>query len=130
MTALLVFNNNNASVKRHSGHPKALPAPQGQGVVATTLLRVEHVVKKFGGLRAVDGVSFTLDRGEFLAVVGPQRLRKNHASQPNKRGLQAGRGKDILRGGRRNGVAALREGEAGHVPRLPGAPAVSRKHGA
>jgi len=36
-----------------------------------TLLKVEHVVKKFGGLRAVDGVSFTLDRGEFLAVVGP-----------------------------------------------------------
>ncbi len=36
-----------------------------------TLLRVEHVVKKFGGLRAVDGVSFTLDRGEFLAIVGP-----------------------------------------------------------
>jgi branched-chain amino acid transport system ATP-binding protein len=36
-----------------------------------TLLRVEHVVKKFGGLRAVDDVSFALDRGEFLAVVGP-----------------------------------------------------------
>jgi len=36
-----------------------------------TLLRVEHVVKKFGGLRAVDDVSFALDRGEFLAVVAP-----------------------------------------------------------
>jgi ABC-type branched-subunit amino acid transport system ATPase component len=40
-------------------------------VVAITLLRLEHVVKKFGGLGAVDGVSLTLDRGEFLAVVGP-----------------------------------------------------------
>ncbi len=36
-----------------------------------TLLRVENVVKKFGGLRAVDGVSFELAKGEFLAVVGP-----------------------------------------------------------
>jgi len=36
-----------------------------------TLLRVESVVKKFGGLRALDGVTFSLERGEFLAVVGP-----------------------------------------------------------
>ncbi|MGB9704505.1 MAG: ABC transporter ATP-binding protein [Pyrobaculum sp.] len=36
-----------------------------------TLLKVENVVKKFGGLRALDGVSFELGRGEFVAVVGP-----------------------------------------------------------
>jgi ABC-type branched-chain amino acid transport systems, ATPase component len=35
------------------------------------LLKVDNVVKKFGGLRAVDGVSFELEKGEFLAVVGP-----------------------------------------------------------
>lgn len=35
------------------------------------LLLVENVVKKFGGLRALDGVSLEIDRGEFVAVVGP-----------------------------------------------------------
>ncbi|MGK0549986.1 MAG: ATP-binding cassette domain-containing protein, partial [Pyrobaculum sp.] len=35
------------------------------------LLVVENVVKKFGGLRALDGVSLEIDRGEFVAVVGP-----------------------------------------------------------
>ncbi|ACB39489.1 ABC transporter ATP-binding protein [Pyrobaculum neutrophilum] len=36
-----------------------------------TLLKIENVVKRFGGLRAVDGVTLALERGEFLAVVGP-----------------------------------------------------------
>jgi len=36
-----------------------------------SLLKVDNVVKKFGGLRAVDGVSFELEKGEFLAIVGP-----------------------------------------------------------
>ncbi|ABL88676.1 amino acid/amide ABC transporter ATP-binding protein 1, HAAT family [Pyrobaculum islandicum DSM 4184] len=36
-----------------------------------TLLKLENVVKRFGGLRAVDGVSLSLEKGEFLAVVGP-----------------------------------------------------------
>lgn len=40
-------------------------------MVAMTLLKVENVVKKFGGLRALDGVTLSLDKGEFLAVVGP-----------------------------------------------------------
>lgn len=35
------------------------------------ILRLENVVKKFGGLRAVDGVSLEVGKGEFLAVVGP-----------------------------------------------------------
>jgi len=37
----------------------------------TNLLRVEQVVKRFGGFRALDGVSFHLDPGEVLGLVGP-----------------------------------------------------------
>jgi ABC-type branched-subunit amino acid transport system ATPase component len=36
-----------------------------------TLLEVERVTKSFGGVRAVNGVSFTLARGEVLGVMGP-----------------------------------------------------------
>ncbi len=35
------------------------------------LLRVDGLVKRFGGFRALDGVSFHLDRGEVLGLVGP-----------------------------------------------------------
>lgn len=35
------------------------------------LLRISDLEKRFGGLRAVDGLSLTLAQGEVLAVVGP-----------------------------------------------------------
>lgn len=35
------------------------------------LLRVEDLTKSFGGVVAVDHVSFTLRRGEFLGIIGP-----------------------------------------------------------
>ncbi|MEZ0248159.1 MAG: ABC transporter ATP-binding protein [Thermoproteus sp.] len=35
------------------------------------LLRVENVTKRFGGVVALNGVSFEIDKGEFVAVVGP-----------------------------------------------------------
>ena len=35
------------------------------------LLRLDEVAKQFGGFRALDGVSFTLNVGEVLGLVGP-----------------------------------------------------------
>lgn len=35
------------------------------------LLRVENLVKRFGGFRALDGVSFHLSPGEVLGLMGP-----------------------------------------------------------
>jgi len=35
------------------------------------VLRVEHLTKRFGGVVAVDDVSFELRKGEFLGLIGP-----------------------------------------------------------
>jgi branched-chain amino acid transport system ATP-binding protein len=42
----------------------------------TALLEVDHVSKRFGGLRAVNDVSFTVNDGEVLFIVGPNGAGK------------------------------------------------------
>jgi putative ABC transport system ATP-binding protein len=36
-----------------------------------TLVEVDHLHKIYGGVRALDGVSFTVDQGEWIAIMGP-----------------------------------------------------------
>jgi branched-chain amino acid transport system ATP-binding protein len=42
-----------------------------------SVLAVADLAKSFGGVRAVDGVSFTVGRGEFLALIGPNGAGKS-----------------------------------------------------
>ena len=62
------------------------------------LLEVEDLVVEFGPLRAVDGVSFTLDRGRTLAVVGESGCGKSTIASSIVRLIRPTSGRIVLAG--------------------------------
>jgi len=65
----------NEPVKPEPQVAAASAAQQAQAVVMP-LLRIDGAVKKFGGVRAVDGVSLDIPAGEFFALLGPSGCGK------------------------------------------------------
>ncbi|HEV2369791.1 MAG TPA: MFS transporter [Acidimicrobiales bacterium] len=55
---------------------RAAAAAQKTLLEGPTALEVESVVVTFGGIRAVDGASFTLHEGEILGLIGPNGAGK------------------------------------------------------
>ena len=48
-----------------------LPATEGASDAGGALLQVRDIRKRFGGLKALDGVSFHVGHGEILGLIGP-----------------------------------------------------------
>jgi ABC-2 type transport system ATP-binding protein len=90
--------------------------PNGQALVETRAL-----IKKFGTVTAVDGVSFTVDRGEVIGFLGPNGAGKSTTMKIIAGFLEPTSGEAFVAGhdSRRDPIAARR-----HLGYLPeGAPA-------
>jgi branched-chain amino acid transport system ATP-binding protein len=66
-------------------------------------LRVEHLTKVFGGIRAVDDVSFAVDAGELVALIGPNGAGKTTCFNLVNGQLVPDRGQVLLEGRRIDG---------------------------
>jgi ABC-2 type transport system ATP-binding protein len=60
-------------LRRPASKPELGPMTSKQSAPA---LRLENVVKAYGSIRAVDGVSFNVAPGEFVALLGPNGAGK------------------------------------------------------
>jgi len=69
----------------------------GEKTMNRPLLEISGLSKHFGGLRAVDGVSFQIRTGEILGLLGPNGAGKTVCFQPRLRRLQTHGGADSLR---------------------------------
>jgi ABC-type uncharacterized transport system ATPase subunit len=50
--------------------------PEGRNTKGSDMIKVEHLVKKFGLRTAVDDVSFEVEKGTVLGVLGPNGAGK------------------------------------------------------
>jgi putrescine transport system ATP-binding protein len=59
-----------------SAAPPPKPEPPAASAAYVPLLRIDEVVKQFGGFRAVDRLSLDVRAGEFFALLGPSGCGK------------------------------------------------------
>jgi len=71
----------------------------------TKILEVNHVTKRFGGLTAVNDVSFVVNKGEILSVIGPNGAGKSTLFKLISSFLSTSNGDVRLAGERINNLA-------------------------
>ena len=97
------------------GHRNGDEPPPAAGSTAPIALQVDGLVRRFGGIRAVDGATFDVHEREIVGVIGP-----NGAGKTTIFDLVSG-----LHPPRRRAGRARRTGHHAGRPRRPGPPPVS-----
>jgi branched-chain amino acid transport system ATP-binding protein len=83
--------------------------------VSPSILTVENLSREFGGLRAVDDVSFQVPRGHILALIGPNGAGKSTTVNLLSGALRPSAGRIVLEGVDLAGQSAHRMARAGIV---------------
>jgi branched-chain amino acid transport system ATP-binding protein len=81
----------------------------------TELLEVKLLTKRFGGLTAVNGISFSVREGEILSVIGPNGAGKSTLFKLIASFMQPSDGEVLFRGARISGLAPHIVARAGVV---------------
>ncbi|MGY8664929.1 ABC transporter ATP-binding protein [Bradyrhizobium sp. UFLA05-109] len=79
------------------------------------LLEVKSLTKRFGGLVAVNGISFSVREGEILSVIGPNGAGKSTLFKLIASFMRPSDGEVLLRGNRISGLAPHVVARAGVV---------------
>jgi branched-chain amino acid transport system ATP-binding protein len=78
-----------------------------------TTLRVEHLCKAFGGVRALNDISFSVASGEMVALLGPNGAGKSTCFNILAGNLSADSGSVVLDGRELSGLGSRQIGELG-----------------
>ncbi len=73
------------------------PMSQSGGTGGEGLLRIDNVSVRFGGIVALDSVSFSIESGQIAGLIGPQRRRQNYSVQLPEPPLQRAAGEHRVR---------------------------------
>ena len=87
----------------------------GMRVAAPPLLVVEDLAKSFGGVRAVDGVSFSVPTGSLTGLIGPNGAGKSTVLSMIAGAVQPDRGRILLDGKDIAGLPSFRVARRGVI---------------
>ena len=81
--------------------------------MAESLLAISGIIKRFGGLTALDGISLAVERGEIFGLIGPNGAGKTTLFNILTGVYQADSGEFTFAGNRLTGLKSHRVAEAG-----------------
>ena len=98
------------------------------GATAVTFFQAENLIINFGGIRAVDDVSFAVSKGEVFTIIGPNGAGKTTIFNLVSRIYQPTAGRLVFEDRDITKRTATPHRGAGHCPDLPEHRAVRARH--